>query len=155
MVLDVHPSVIDIVQPGLAVKLVGKTGSMLAEITRVRPLKDRVVVNVSEVRDRSAAEKWTGADVVITRQDLGSCEEGEYFHDELLGSDVVDADGTVLGRVVDIVSSPANDVIVGHGTSGEFLIPSTIHAILSVDRVHKRIRVDPRALVYSDDKVPE
>lgn len=155
VVFDVHHSVIDTVQPGLVVKLVGRAGSMLTRVTRVRPLKDRIVVNVSDVGDRSDAEKWVGADVVVTRQDLGACQEGEYFHYELLGDEVVDEDGTVLGRVVDVVSSPANDVIVGRGASGEFLIPATIHAVLGVDRARKQIRVDPRALVYSDDKAPE
>jgi len=102
--------------------------------------------------DRTAAEAWAGAAVLIDKAALPATGEDEYFDFELLGAAVFDSDGALIGTVREIVATGANDVLVAHGPCGEILIPATRVAIIDVDRVGQRIVVDARALVYQDER---
>jgi 16S rRNA processing protein RimM len=152
LILEIHPSIREVVSPGLTVRLSGRAGEIDAQITDVRTQGRRLVVRFEGICDRTAAERWTGAAAFATRHQLGPCSDGQYFDFELLGASVVDEDGSLIGEIKDIVSNPANDVFIATGPSGEFLIPVTAHAVLSIDTRERRVTVDPRALVYDDDR---
>ncbi len=52
-----------------------------------------------------------GAPIEIERSDLPQPEEGEYYAFQLVGLEVAEAGGQRLGRVTEVSSGPANDVL--------------------------------------------
>ena len=58
--------------------------------------------------DREAAR---GDAIELDRNDLPEPEEGEYYAFQLIGLEVEEAGGAKLGRVTEVSSSPANDVL--------------------------------------------
>ena len=58
--------------------------------------------------DREAAR---GDAIELDRNELPEPEEGEYYAFQLIGLEVEEAGGAKLGRVTEVSSSPANDVL--------------------------------------------
>ncbi len=52
-----------------------------------------------------------GAEIEVERGDLPEPEENEYYAFQLVGLEVEEAGGQRLGRVTEISSGPANDVL--------------------------------------------
>jgi 16S rRNA processing protein RimM len=52
-----------------------------------------------------------GAPLEVERDQLAEPEEGEYYAFQLVGLEVEEADGGKLGRVTEVTSGPANDVL--------------------------------------------
>lgn len=56
-----------------------------------------------------------------------------FDYEELLGLNVVTADGDVVGPVADVLYGSANDNLVIPGPSGDILIPLIEPVIVSID----------------------
>lgn len=68
--------------------------------------------------------------------------DGEYYHDELMGLQVVDDRGRSLGELTEIMQTGANDVYVVSGGDGrELLLPATAEVVLHVDLAQRIIQV--------------
>ncbi|MGZ5032358.1 MAG: ribosome maturation factor RimM [Usitatibacter sp.] len=94
--------------------------------------------------DRDAAEKLRGAQVALTRADLGEAEEGMLYWVDLIGLEVVDEAGEVLGTVEALFETGATSVLVVKGAK-ERMIPFVPDYVKAVDREAKRITVDWKA----------
>ncbi len=67
---------------------------------------------------------------------------GEFFHSQLLGMDVQDDEGRLLGKITAILETGANDVFEVTDEAGrEVLLPATSEVILAVDLEQKKMRV--------------
>jgi 16S rRNA processing protein RimM len=65
------------------------------------------------IDDRSAAELFVNAELVIHEDDRWEAPEGSYYVDDLTGLEVRDAEsGEVLGRVSTAIEGPAHDYLV-------------------------------------------
>lgn len=62
--------------------------------------KGHVLLTLSGVRDRTAAEELRGRALHIPRSARRALPEGRYYHDELLGLTVLDPAGETVGEVV-------------------------------------------------------
>jgi 16S rRNA processing protein RimM len=72
--------------------------------------------------------------VYVTTADRPALPKGEYYHHQLLGLRVLDDDGQELGRIIQILTSAANDIYVVRGESGsEILLPAIEEVILEID----------------------
>ncbi len=98
-------------------------------------------VRLEDVPDRTAAERWVGAEVWAAREDLGEAGEGSYFWGDLEGLPVVTGAGEVVGKVTGLVETGGVDVLVVDGPRGERLVP--LAPYVAVDREAGRIVVDP------------
>lgn len=77
-------------------------------------------------------------------EDAPALAEGEYYQHEILGMQVVDEAGKVLGPVTEIIETGANDVYVVQDESGrEILLPAIKPVILQIDQDRKVITVRP------------
>ena len=97
----------------------------------------RWIVSFEGVYDRNSAERLR--DTVLTGDPLGyDDDDGELWVHELVGSEVVDPAGRVVGRVAAVEANPASDLLVlesGH------LVPM----VFVVEAAAGRIVVDPPA----------
>lgn len=83
--------------------------------------------------DRSVADTLRGALVQIARKDAVPLEDDEYYEHQIVGMTVVEEDGTVLGKLTEIITTGANDVFVVIGPGGELLLPAIESVILDID----------------------
>ena len=102
---------------------------------RIRPHPNgkEALVKLAGLDSPEDAAQRRGQLVRIALADAPPLPEGEYFHYQILGIDVVDESETVLGRLAEIIETGANDVYVVRGPAGEILLPVIAGVILSVD----------------------
>jgi 16S rRNA processing protein RimM len=109
-------------------------GERRLEVTSSRPHQGRHLVAFQGVADRTAAEALQGA--VLAAEPLD--DPGTLWVHELVGSEVVAADGARLGTVAAVEANPASDLLV---LDGGGLVPLTF----LVRAEAGRLVVDPPA----------
>ncbi len=102
-------------------------------VESVRLHKDAALLKLTGCDDRAAAEALRGALVQIALEDAVPLEEDEYYEHQIVGMTVLEEDGTLLGKVTEIISTGANDVFVVVGPEGELLLPVIESVILEID----------------------
>jgi 16S rRNA processing protein RimM len=81
-----------------------------------------------------------GAPIEMERSDLPPPEEGEYYAFQLVGLDVEETGGAQLGRVTEVSSGPANDVLE---LDTGLALPLVDACVQEVDLERGRILVKP------------
>ncbi len=102
------------------------------------------VAKLAGIDDRDAADALRGAQVAVTREDLGEAEEGTLYWVDLVGLEVVDESGERLGEVEGLFETGETSVLVVKGVK-ERLIPFVPQYVKAVDREAGRITVDWKA----------
>jgi len=105
------------------------------------PYKGGLRVHLEGIEDRNAALALSGWWVRIARSELPPLEQGEHYRDDLVGFEVRNVDGAVLGRVEYFADLPAGSVMVVKG-EGEHLVPTSPQHMLKIDADARRIEVD-------------
>jgi 16S rRNA processing protein RimM len=102
----------------------------------------RVVLKFEGLDSIEAAETLRNADICIHEDDAVELEEGEYFEWELAGCQVSTLDGTVVGKVRELMRTAATEILVVDGEK-EYLIPFAKSICTEVDIEKKVIVIDP------------
>jgi 16S rRNA processing protein RimM len=100
-----------------------------------------LVAKLEGCNDRDAAAALKGLEIAVPREALPDAPENEYYWSDLIGLEVVNVQGEVLGKVAELLETGANDVLVVEGER-ERLLPFTAQVILKVDLAAGRISVD-------------
>lgn len=100
-----------------------------------------LLAHLQGMDDRDAAEAVMGMDIAVWRADRPAAEAGEYYWDDLIGLDVVNAEGALLGRVSGLLETGAHDVLRVEGER-ERLIPFVDAYVREVDLSARRIVVE-------------
>jgi len=88
-----------------------KAGRKL-KITAFRPAKEgEAVIAFEGVADRNAAEALKGTELFVDRASLPGTDEDEFYHADLIGLEVRDSEGRVLGKVISLHNFGASDVL--------------------------------------------
>jgi 16S rRNA processing protein RimM len=114
------------------------------ELASVRSHKNVLLLRFVGIEDRSAAERLRGQWLFIEETEAVSLEEGSYWIHDLLGMQVTDTSGNLLGRVVEVLATGANDVYVVRPADSErqeLLLPAIPEVILAVDLATRTMRV--------------
>ncbi|MCS6869932.1 MAG: ribosome maturation factor RimM [Anaerolineae bacterium] len=105
---------------------------------------DQWLMFLEGVESREAADRLRGQYILVTLQDAVPLAEDEIYLFQVIGLTVVTAEGTVLGRVVNIIETGANDVYVVHGELyGEVLIPAIESVVRRIDVENGVMHVTP------------
>jgi 16S rRNA processing protein RimM len=102
----------------------------------LRPLKDNMLIaRVAGVSSREAAEALKGVEIFARRDQLPPPSEDEFYYDDLVGLEAVDAAGELLGRVVSLMNYGAGDVLeIAPAQGGEtLLLPFTKRVAPRID----------------------
>lgn len=112
------------------------------EVEGVRFHRGGVLLKLRSIDDRNAAETLRGALVQVDIEHAVPLEEGEYYHFQLEGLEVITEDGEHLGEIVEVLSTPGvNDVYIVHGLRGEVLIPGVQEVVQALDLEEGRMVV--------------
>src|SRR6185295_13168229 len=69
------------------------------------------VIAFAGVADRNAAEALKGTELFVDRAALPGTDEDEFYHADLIGLEVQDSEGRVLGKVISLHNFGASDVL--------------------------------------------
>jgi 16S rRNA processing protein RimM len=112
----------------------------------LRPLKDDMLVaRIKGVSTREAAAKLTGVEIFARRDQLPPPSEDEFYYDDLIGLDAVDAMGAPLGHVAAVLNYGAGDIleIAPNGGGETLLVPFTRRVAPTIDFDAGRIVIEP------------
>ena len=128
------------------------------DIADIRPAKNVVVVRFRQVTDRDAAEALNGTALFVDRSQLpDDLEEDEFYHADLIGLAVRDAEGAMLGRIMAFHDFGGGDIMeIERSEGGTVLVPFTKDAVPKIDLKGGSVTVDPDAagLLEDEDGVP-
>ena len=113
-------------------------------IAAAREHSGRLLVRFEEVLTRDVAETLRGALLLADTATLPPTEDPDEFYDhELAGLRAELADGTVVGKVVEIVHSPAGELLELDVDGREVLVPFVRAIVPTVDVAGGRVVIDP------------
>lgn len=99
-----------------------------------RPHNEGLLLAFETYDTPEAVGRFRNQMLYVSAADSPALPEGEYYFHELLGLNVFDEDGRLLGELTEILETGANDVYVVTASSGtEILLPAIPDVILSVD----------------------
>ena len=101
------------------------------KLLSARVHKGFLIVKLEGVEDVNAAMALKGRTVFIDRADA-RLPKGAFFLQDIIGASVVDESGIEIGKLVDVMETPASNVYVVKGER-EHLIPAVPEFILSTD----------------------
>lgn len=105
--------------------------------------RDGVIAQAAEVTTRDQAELLRGAELFVPRASLPQTAEDEFYHEDLVGLDVVDRSGSPCGRVLAVLNHGAGDVIEIEAEGRTLLLPFTRQAVPEIDLAARRLVIDP------------
>lgn len=122
-------------------------------ILDVRPQGEVVVARLKGVADRNAAEALNGVELFVDRAQLPAEEDGEFYHDDLVGLSVRDETGAAIGKVTAVQNFGGGDVLelTVDGRKG-VLIPFSLAAVPEVFVSEGYIVIDRLAAGLVEDE---
>ena len=119
-----------------------KDGWKSVEVEQGRVHGKTIVAHIEGIDDRDSAERLKGFEIAVQRDQLPEAEADEYYWIDLIGLQVVNLQGKVLGTVDHLMETGANDVLVIKGGK-EHLVPFVLDDFIKeVDLKNKKMLVD-------------
>lgn len=126
------------------VLLVGAGSEVQARRIRdVRFHQGRPILTLDGVETMNDAEALAGAELRVEAASLAPLPAGTFYHHDLVGCEVTETRGRVLGRVASVEGPMERSWLVVDGGRGEILIPLTAEICVRVDPRAQQIVVDP------------
>ena len=101
------------------------------KLLSARVHKGFLIVKLEGVEDVNAAMALKGRTVFIDRADA-RLPKGAFFLQDIIGAAVVDESGNEIGKLADVMETPASNVYVVKGET-EHLIPAVPEFVMSTD----------------------
>lgn len=112
-------------------------------IRDVRFHQGRPIVALEGVDTMDEAEALAGAELWMPADALGPLPEGTFYRHDLVGCEVRDTGGALIGRVTDVEGPMGQSRLVVDGDSGEVMIPLAAGICVEIDIASRRIVIDP------------
>jgi len=113
-------------------------------VRSIRKANIQVIIGFEGFPTCEDAARLRNQPVYVKVSELPKLPEGEFYHHELIGLNVVTEEGLVLGKLVEILETGANEVYVVHGESNEdLLLPAIKSVILEILPEKGEMRVCP------------
>lgn len=108
-----------------------------------------LIAKLKNVNDRETAQSLANVEIGVDLSVFPQLEEGDYYWHDLIGCNVVNLEGYVMGTVTEMMETGSNDVLVVRANSKdafgkqERLIPFLYEQVVKrVDLTTKIIEVD-------------
>jgi 16S rRNA processing protein RimM len=121
------------------------------QVLDVRPHKRVLLMRLEGVDSIQSAEDIRGADIFVGAHTLSKAED-EAFWFELLGLTVYLESGESIGKVFEILPTPAHEIYVVRDGSREYLIPGVHEVVKEIDvRKGRMVIRPPEGLLEMND----
>lgn len=121
-----------------------KFGQTWQQVSYIRAEKSPKFYSVllENCKDRNTVEQYKNCKIGILKSQLKKLDEQDFYWHELIGMSVVTTEDLVLGKVVDMLETGSNDVLVVNGEK-RHLIPYILDDfIVQINREGRKITVD-------------
>ncbi len=123
------------------------SGTRILPVSQIRRHGEALVVQSLSITDRTTAELLRGARVFVPRSSFPSLPDDEYYWVDLIGCEVVNREGVVLGVVEELLATGPQTTLVLQQTGPEAsgsqrMIPFVNAFVDAVDVSAKRIVVN-------------
>ncbi len=124
--------------------LVTEDGSRSFKITLTRPVAGGLGARIAGVTTKDEADALRGTSLFIDRAKLPSLPDDEFYHADLVGLEVRDPGGEVIGKVTAVHNHGAGDIIEIHapGHKTALLLPFTKATVPTIDLASGRMIAD-------------
>ncbi|WP_324753104.1 ribosome maturation factor RimM [Roseovarius sp. Pro17] len=125
--------------------LATEDGTQSHTVTLTGQAKNGFTARLSGIRTKEEADALRGTRLFVARAKLPGLPDDEYYHADLVGLDVFDSGGALLGQVKTVLNHGASDLleIALPGTPETVLLPFTQASVPTVDLAGGRIVADP------------
>ncbi len=122
-------------------------------IASARIQQGRPVIALEGVESIDDAESLAGAELKMPADALGALPAGTYYRHDLVGCQVQDTEGRIIGEVAAVEGPMNGSRLVINAPHGEVLIPLVAAICVEVDPGARRIRVAaPEGLIQLNAK---
>jgi 16S rRNA processing protein RimM len=140
ILMDVHTDFPERLKTGMTL-YVGDQYQPMVVASR-RPHASGLLVRFRGIKTPEDAGLYRNTWVYVPAANRPSLPEGEYYHHELIGLNVITDEGHELGVLADIIETGANDVYVVRDADGkDVLLPAIPSVILDVKVADRQMRV--------------
>jgi 16S rRNA processing protein RimM len=101
------------------------------------------LLDLQGVTDRAEAANLRGEEILLDRRELDDLEEDEFYVEDLVGVKVVVAGGETLGEVVEVLETPAYELLLVRNGEDESYIPFTRDHVPEMDLAKGYLLVRP------------
>lgn len=113
------------------------------QLKKFRWHKKNVLLTLDGIDDRDQAERLRGLFVQIPIEDVAPLPEGDFYVYELIGLQIVSTDNQVLGTLINILETGANDVyVVETPNKSQILLPAIPDVVREIDADAGKITVE-------------
>ncbi|WP_299900408.1 ribosome maturation factor RimM [uncultured Ruegeria sp.] len=125
--------------------LTDEAGKERYPVVLTRTIKNGFAARLGGVETKEQADALNGLRLFARRDQLPSLTDDEFYHNDLIGLDVYDTGGTLLGKVKSVQNHGATDLLELHGPGLKttVLLPFTMQVVPTVDLEQGRIVADP------------
>jgi 16S rRNA processing protein RimM len=96
----------------------------------VRAHKGGAIASFAEIADRNAAEAMRSTLLTVSRAELPSLDEGEYYYSDLIGVPCVSTEGEDLGICIAVDNFGAGDILeIEKPDKKRFMVPMNAKAV--------------------------
>ncbi len=99
----------------------------------------KLILKFMSISNKEEARRIVGAKISIEREKLPKLGKDENYLVDLVGLQVFNEEEEFLGKVTDILSLPANDVLVVKQSEKEILIPIIDEIVKLIDFENKKM----------------
>lgn len=132
IIMDLHTDFPERIRPGKKVYIGEKHEAAAFEGVRVHG--NGLLVKVRGYDTPEAAARFRNQWVYVKSDEVPPLPEGRYYQHELIGLNVVDENGNLLGSLTQILETGANDVYVVRNAGGrEILLPAIPAVVLHIN----------------------
>jgi 16S rRNA processing protein RimM len=101
-----------------------------------------LLVKLTGVDGLEQASELVHQSITVDAADAPELPEGSYYHFQLIGMQVVDTTGGLLGRLTEVIETGSNDVYVVTSESSEIMIPALADVLVVIDVDSNTMTVD-------------
>lgn len=140
MIMDLHTDFPERLRAGRKLFIGEKRKPMTVEA--VRSHAKGMLIKFKDVESPEDTAQFRNQWVCVKASEVPALPEGQIYQHELFGFQVVDENEHLLGELVEIIETGANDVYVVRDATGiEILLPAIPSVILNLDAAHRLMRV--------------
>jgi len=99
-------------------------------VRAVRKANTQLIIGFEGFPTCEDAARLRNQPVYVKASELPKLPEGEFYHHELIGLNVVTEDGQILGKLAEILETGANEVYVVHRENMEDLLLPAIESVI-------------------------
>jgi 16S rRNA processing protein RimM len=123
------------------VRLLVGTDARPMKVTAARFQQGRPVIALEGIETMNDAERLAGAELKLPASEIPALPEGTFHRFELVGCEVRDQAGKVIGEVAAVEGPMDNSRLVIDAPHGEILIPMVADICVEIAPAEKRITV--------------